>query len=62
MFMPVGTKGTLKGLTSKEIENLKCQIFLCNTYHLANKPTGDLLEKFNGIHNFILVFIIIYLI
>ena len=41
--MPVGTKGTLKGLTSKEMENLNCNIMLANTYHLANKPTGDML-------------------
>jgi len=50
--MPVGTKATLKGLTSREIENINCKILLANTYHLANKPTGELLEKFKGIHKF----------
>lgn len=36
--MPVGTKGTMKGLTSKQMEELGCQILLSNTYHLAYKP------------------------
>jgi queuine tRNA-ribosyltransferase len=33
--MPVGTKGTIKGLTSREMEHLNCKILLGNTYHLA---------------------------
>jgi len=50
--MPVGTKGTIKGLTSLEMQNLGCKILLANTYHLANKPTGEVLEKFGGLHKF----------
>jgi len=50
--MPVGTKGTIKGLTSSEMETLGCRILLANTYHLANKPSGDFLEKFGGLHKF----------
>jgi queuine tRNA-ribosyltransferase len=36
--MPVGTKGTMKGITSRQMENLDCRILLSNTYHLANAP------------------------
>lgn len=35
VFMPVGTQGTLKGFTPKELEAMKCQIMLNNTYHLV---------------------------
>ena len=35
VFMPVGTQGTLKGLTPKQLEELNCQIMLNNTYHLV---------------------------
>lgn len=32
--------------------SLNCKILLANTYHLGNKPTGDMLERFGGLHNF----------
>jgi tRNA-guanine family transglycosylase len=35
VFMPVGTQGTLKGLTPKQVEDQNCQIMLNNTYHLV---------------------------
>ena len=38
VFMPVGTQGTLKGLTSQQLLDLDCQIMLGNTYHLGNRP------------------------
>ena len=38
VYMPVGTKGTMKGITSRQMENLDCRILLSNTYHLANLP------------------------
>ena len=38
VFMPVGTQGTLKGLTPKQLETADCQIMLGNTYHLGNRP------------------------
>ena len=34
------------------MDNLKCKILLANTYHLANKPTGKLLQKLGGLHKF----------
>lgn len=38
VFMPVGTQGTMKGLTCKQLEDLDCQIILGNTYHLGMRP------------------------
>lgn len=41
VFMPVGTQGTLKGITVDQLEGLGCQICLGNTYHLGMRPVGD---------------------
>ena len=38
VFMPVGTQGTLKGVTSQQLIDMDCQIILGNTYHLGNRP------------------------
>ena len=40
VFMPVGTQGTLKGLTPEQLSRppIDCQIMLGNTYHLGNRP------------------------
>lgn len=40
VFMPVGTQGTLKGITVDQLENLGCQICLGNTYHLGMRPVN----------------------
>lgn len=40
VFMPVGTKGALKGLLPEQVEDTGCRMMLGNTYHLANKPVG----------------------
>ena len=56
MFMPVGTKGSLKGvaLADEVISDpaLNCPILLSNTYHLALQPTTPLLKKLGGLHEF----------
>lgn len=54
VFMPVGTQGTIKGLTTVELQAppLDCDIILGNTYHLGNRPGGDLLERHGGLHRF----------
>ncbi|XLR44561.1 hypothetical protein S83_029221, partial [Arachis hypogaea] len=44
--------GTIKGLTNNELERISCQIILENTYHLALRPTSELLEEVGGLHNF----------
>lgn len=41
VFMPVGTQGTMKGLTSKQLTELDCQIILGNTYHLGMRPVQE---------------------
>ena len=41
VFMPVGTQGTLKGITVDQLEGLGCEICLGNTYHLGMRPVGD---------------------
>lgn len=38
VYMPVGTKGTMKGITSQQMQDLGCKIMLSNTYHLGYKP------------------------
>ena len=40
VFMPVGTQGTMKGLTMQQMEDLGCQLFLGNTYHLGTRPVS----------------------
>jgi len=52
IFMPVGTKGTIKGLTSEEMEDLHCYILLSNTYHLESKPSSQYIADFGGLHKF----------
>nr|CAG8452844.1 8728_t:CDS:2 [Entrophospora candida] len=52
VFMPVGTQGTLKGLTPKQLEDLNCQIMLNNTYHLGLRPGQELLDEIGGSHRF----------
>ena len=51
-FMPVGTQGTIKGIFNDDIKKTKTQIILGNTYHLLLRPGIEILEKFNGLHNF----------
>ena len=51
-FMPVGTQGTVKGLFTDDIIKTNTQIILGNTYHLLLRPGIKVLNKFNGLHNF----------
>lgn len=53
MFMPVGTQGSVKGLTSGQLEELGCQVVLGNTYHLENRPGSELVAEMGGLHSFI---------
>lgn len=54
VFMPVGTQGTIKGLTTEQMagEPISCEILLANTYHLALRPGTELLAELGGIHEF----------
>ena len=51
-FMPVGTQGTVKGIFTEDLLKTNTQIILGNTYHLLLRPGMDVLQKFNGLHNF----------
>ena len=54
IFMPVGTLGTVKSVSQKDLEDqVNAQIILGNTYHLYLRPGTQLLEKIGGIHKFI---------
>ena len=52
MFMPVGTKATVKSLTKEELKDANSGIILANTYHLWLKPGEDIIKKAGGIHKF----------
>jgi queuine tRNA-ribosyltransferase catalytic subunit len=52
VFMPVGTQGTMKGLTGEQLKELDCQLILNNTYHLGLHPGETLLRHFGGSHSF----------
>jgi queuine tRNA-ribosyltransferase len=51
-FMPVGTQGTVKGLTPGDLERAGAQIVLGNTYHLHLRPGEDVVAKLGGLHRF----------
>lgn len=51
-FMPVGTCGTVKGLMTSQLEEIGSQIVLGNTYHLALRPTAELVAEMGGLHKF----------
>ncbi|QWR77955.1 tRNA guanosine(34) transglycosylase Tgt [Candidatus Magnetomonas plexicatena] len=53
VFMPVGTMGTVKAVTSDELTDLGAEIILCNTYHLYLRPGSTLISKLGGLHKFI---------
>lgn len=54
VFMNVGTAAAIKGgISSIDLENdLKCQVELCNTYHLHLRPTDEVIYKLGGLHKF----------
>lgn len=52
IFMPVGTQGTVKGLTPSQIKEIGSQIILGNTYHLNLRPGPELIERAGGLHSF----------
>lgn len=52
IFMPVGTKATVKGILPSQLERLGAKIVLANTYHLANRPGEDLVAEMGGLHEF----------
>ena len=51
-FMPVGTKGAVRHLSSQDLADLGVQIVLGNTYHLMLKPGADVISGHGGLHGF----------
>lgn len=51
-FMPVGTQGTVKGLTSQMVRDTGAQMVLGNTYHLALRPGDEVVAELGGLHRF----------
>jgi len=52
-FMNVGTSAAIKGgIAADDLENLKCQIELSNTYHLHVRPGDDVIRQMGGLHRF----------
>lgn len=52
-FMNVGTSAAIKGgISSPELADLKCQVELCNTYHLHLRPGDDVIYRMGGLHKF----------
>ncbi len=52
VFMPVGTKATVKAITNERLYELGCRIILGNLYHLYLQPGIDIIEKAGGLHKF----------
>ncbi|KDO30814.1 queuine tRNA-ribosyltransferase [Saprolegnia parasitica CBS 223.65] len=54
VFMPVGTQGTIKGITTEQMAMppIDCKILLANTYHLALRPGTDLIDDMGGLHQY----------
>lgn len=53
VFMPVGTQGTVKALTPRDLQDeLDARIILANTYHLFLRPGHERIERFGGLHQF----------
>lgn len=51
-FMPVGTQGTVKAMTPRDLEETGAQIILSNTYHLALRPGVEVIREAGGLHAF----------
>ena len=49
-FMPVGTKGTVKGVFPRDLAATGTTMLLANTYHLHLRPGEDVVQKLGGLH------------
>lgn len=52
VFMPVGTRGTIRAARTADIEELGAEIILANTYHLMLRPGADVVAELGGLHAF----------
>ncbi|HEX4906523.1 MAG TPA: tRNA guanosine(34) transglycosylase Tgt [Acidimicrobiales bacterium] len=51
-FMPVGTRGAVKHLTSDDLAAIGFEVVLANTYHLMLRPGADVVDALGGLHGF----------
>jgi len=51
-FMPVGTRGAVRTLSSTDLESLGAEVVLANTYHLMLRPGTDVVARLGGLHGF----------
>lgn len=51
-FMPVGTQGTVKGMSPADLREVGTQIVLSNTYHLWVRPGHEIIQRIGGLHRF----------
>jgi len=51
-FMPIGTQGSVKAVSPRELRELNAPIILGNTYHLFVRPGIDVIKHFGGLHKF----------
>jgi queuine tRNA-ribosyltransferase len=52
VFMPVGTRATVKGVTTPQLHDIGAQVLLANTYHLYLRPGADIVRDAGGLHAF----------
>jgi queuine tRNA-ribosyltransferase len=52
VFAPVGTQGTVKGITPNQLHDLQAEMILANTYHLYLRPGDELIASQGGLHKF----------
>jgi len=52
-FMPIATKAAVKNISTAELEDLKAEIILANTYHLYLQPGEQIIKKAGGLHKFL---------
>ena len=52
VFMPVGTRGTVRAVSTADMERLGAEIILGNTYHLMLRPGADVIAELGGLHGF----------
>ena len=52
LFMPVGTRGTVKGIMPEQLRNIGAGMLLANAYHLMLRPGADVVDRLGGLHKF----------
>jgi queuine tRNA-ribosyltransferase len=52
VFMPVGTYGSVKAMSPQNLDEIKAQIILGNTFHLWLRPGLEVINDFGGLHDF----------